>query len=145
METCEEAAVPAAEEPVLVEPVVVEPVADPTVVESVAEDQASQGGPDRPVPRKGSPQPPGPVPSAAPAVAVASRSRLAKQSPGFGVFARAAAQAAAETPVLDDPYWLPPEPIPQVQEEESNARERLRKVTILALSEAEEGAVDILM
>lgn len=82
---------------------------------------------------------PGPasVPAPAAAPAVASRSRLSKQSPGFGVFARAAAQAAADTPVLDDPYWLPPEPNREAKEEVSRAQERLRKVTILALSEAD--------
>ncbi|CAK9044397.1 unnamed protein product [Durusdinium trenchii] len=36
------------------------------------------------------------------------RRRLAVQSPGFGVFARAAAEAAAAAPVLNDPYqyWV---------------------------------------
>ncbi|CAK9044373.1 unnamed protein product, partial [Durusdinium trenchii] len=65
------------------------------------------------------------------------RRRLAVQSPGFGVFARAAAEAAAAAPVLNDPYqyWVAPESAEE--REAKTARERLRKVAILVLSEAD--------
>ncbi|OLP77713.1 hypothetical protein AK812_SmicGene42199 [Symbiodinium microadriaticum] len=114
----------AAEEPTLADPPAAE---EPTLADQPPEEPPN--GEEGPGPASA------PAPAAAPAVA--ARSRLSKQSPGFGVFARAAAQAAADTPVLDDPYWLPPETNREAKEEVSRAQERLRKVTILALSEAD--------
>lgn len=75
-------------------------------------------------------------PPEAPAPEPQIRRRLAMQSPGFGVIARAAREAAAATPVLEDPYWVPKE---EDHREHNDAKERLRKVAILVLSGVDEG------
>ena len=80
------------------------------------------------------PEPVAPVEEEVPQV---RRRRLSVQSPCFGVFARAAAEAAANTPVLEDPYWVPP--TEDLKGKQADAKEKLRKVAILVLSGAEEG------